>query len=152
MLKTGITHPEILEALGSAGHLSKVLISDGNFPHRTVPGKNCKFVYANFMPGVLDATTILRGIASVIPIETVHVMAPETEGAYAMDHDPPIWESYRKVLAEDSDFDGELTAVTKPECNDLCRDDHVCLCIATGEQGLFANILLTIGVVKPDKG
>jgi L-fucose mutarotase len=35
MLKTTLLHPEILYALGAAGHGSKVLISDGNYPHTT---------------------------------------------------------------------------------------------------------------------
>jgi L-fucose mutarotase/ribose pyranase (RbsD/FucU family) len=30
MLKTPVLHPEILYALGSAGHLGRILISDGN--------------------------------------------------------------------------------------------------------------------------
>ena len=37
MLKLPVLHPEILSALASAGHLAKVLISDGNYPHNTKP-------------------------------------------------------------------------------------------------------------------
>src|SRR5688572_16284327 len=35
MLKGTLIHPEILRALGRCGHGSKVLITDGNFPHST---------------------------------------------------------------------------------------------------------------------
>lgn len=31
MLKSCLLHPEILEALGRAGHSSKILIADGNY-------------------------------------------------------------------------------------------------------------------------
>lgn len=33
MLKTPVLHPQILFALGSAEHLSRVVITDGNYPH-----------------------------------------------------------------------------------------------------------------------
>ena len=32
---------------------------------------------------------------------------------------------------------------------DLCRDSDTALVIATGEQRIYANILLTVGVVPP---
>lgn len=35
MIKYKLTHPEILEALASAGHGSQVLIADGNYPFAT---------------------------------------------------------------------------------------------------------------------
>ena len=35
MLKSHLLHPEILEALGRAGHSSKILIADGNYPFAT---------------------------------------------------------------------------------------------------------------------
>jgi L-fucose mutarotase len=52
MLKLPVLHPEILSALGSAGHLATVLISDGNYPHNTKPNPRAKIVWANFVPGV----------------------------------------------------------------------------------------------------
>ena len=45
MLKGKVLHPEILSAIGSAGHLSKVLISDGNYPHSTVCNPRAKIVW-----------------------------------------------------------------------------------------------------------
>lgn len=35
MLKTELLHPEVLEALGTSGHGSRVLIADGNYPFAT---------------------------------------------------------------------------------------------------------------------
>ena len=40
MLKTPILHPQILNALGRAGHSSKILIADGNYPFHTKRGPN----------------------------------------------------------------------------------------------------------------
>jgi L-fucose mutarotase len=148
VLKIPVLHPEILSALGSAGHLGKILISDGNYPHNTRPNPRAKIVWANFTPGVVDAVTILKLVAQLVPIEAVDVMEPQRSGAYAMAADPPIWANFRRVLAEESDFRGELSPWQKPEFNERARGDDVCLVIATAEMQIFANVLLTIGVVR----
>ena len=148
MLKIPVLHPEILAALGSAGHLGKILISDGNYPHSTRPNPRAKIVWANFIPGVVDAVTALKIVARLVPIEAVDVMEPERSGAYAMETDPPIWTNFRKVLAEESDFRGEFGYCQKPQFNQLAHGDDLCLVIATAETQIFANILITIGVVR----
>jgi L-fucose mutarotase len=148
MLKTPVLHPEILAALGSAGHLARVLITDGNYPHNTRPNPRAKIVWANFIPGVVDAVTALKIVARLVPIEAVDVMEPERTGLYAMKTDPPIWADFRKVLAEESDFRGEMGKWQKPQFNERARSDDLCLVIATAETQIFANILVTIGVVR----
>ncbi|MDP9172760.1 MAG: RbsD/FucU family protein [Planctomycetota bacterium] len=148
MLKTKVLHPEILAALGAAGHLGKVLISDGNFPHNTNPNPRAKIVWANFMPGVVDAATMLRLVTELIPIEAVEVMAPARSGIYAMKTDPPVWDEYRKILREHSDFRGELTQLAKVPFNEQAAKPDVFLVIATAETALYANVLITIGVVQ----
>jgi len=148
VLKIPVLHPEILAALASAGHLGKVLISDGNYPHNTRPNPRAKIVWANFIPGVVDAVTALKIVARLVPIEAVDVMEPQRSGAYAMTNDPPIWKNFRAVLAEESDFRGELTPWQKPDFNERASGNDVCLVIATAETQIFANILITIGVVR----
>jgi L-fucose mutarotase len=151
MLKLSTLHPEILAALGRAGHLAKVLISDGNYPHNTKPNPRASIVWANFVPGILDACTILKIVADLVPIEKVEVMAPQRTGAYAMAHDPPIWNAFRRILKERSDFSGELTQLDKPEFNAVARQEDLCLVIATAETEIFANVMVTIGVVRGDE-
>jgi L-fucose mutarotase len=148
MLKLPLLHPQILAALASAGHLAKVLISDGNYPHNTKANPRAGIVWANFTPGVVDAVTILRLVAGMVPIEMVEVMAPEKTGAYAMSQDPPIWEDFRRVLREQSDFRGELTPLSKPQFQAQAKSEDVCLVIATAETQIYANVLVTIGVVR----
>jgi len=148
MLKIPVLHPEILSALGSAGHLSKVLISDGNYPHSTRPNPRAKIVWANFIPGVIDAVTALQIVARLVPIEEVDVMQPAKSGAYTMANDPPIWADFRKVLAEESDFRGQLGQWQKPEFNERACGPDLALVIATAETQIYANVLITIGVVR----
>jgi L-fucose mutarotase len=148
MLKTNLLHPEILGGLAAAGHLARILISDGNYPSSTKPNPRAKIVWANFTPGVVDACTILRLVSAVVPVETAHVMAPARSGPYAMSHDPPIWQEYRKILRETARFEGDLIQLLKPEFNVEAKSEDVALVIATAETQIYANILITIGVVQ----
>lgn len=146
MLKTPILHPQILAALGRAGHSSKILISDGNYPHHTKRGPNAEVVFLNFAPGQMNVTDVLMGIANTVPIELAEVMEPMKTGPYAMKNDPPIFEEFRKILkARNASLD--LTKVERFAFYEAAATKDVTLTIATGEQRIYANILLTIGVV-----
>ena len=148
MLKTKLLHPEILGGLAAAGHLAKILIADGNYPSGTKPNPRAKVVWANFTPGVVDACTILRLVAALVPIEAVEVMSPEYSGQYAMDNNPPIWLEYGKILREVAGFEGDLTELEKPQFNLHAQSEDTALVIATAETQIYANILLTVGVVQ----
>jgi L-fucose mutarotase len=148
MLKTPVLHPEILAALGSAGHLATILISDGNYPHNTRANPRAKMVWANFVPGVVDAVTALRMVCDLVPIEAVTVMEPTKTGEFALPGDPPIWEAFRRTLRERSNFTGDLQPLQKPEFNQQTMSADLCLVIATAETQIWANCLITIGVVR----
>ena len=120
-------------------HGSRVLISDGNYPHTTGSNPAAKRVFLNLAPGLLMVTDIVRVIASAIPVEAAHVMAT-ADGA-----EPPIWQEFRDLLP-----DLTLEPVERFAFYDAGRDENVALVIASGEQRVYANILLTIGVVRPD--
>jgi len=77
MLKTPLLHPEILEALASAGHGSTVLLADSNYPFATTAGQNAQIVYLNFAKGKLTVPEVLEVLAQVIPIEAAEVMVPD---------------------------------------------------------------------------
>ena len=130
MLKLPVLHPEILSELGSAGHLAKVLISDGNYPHNTKPNPRAKIVWANFVPGVVSATTALEMVCDLVPIEAVAVMAPDKTGEFAMQEDPPIWKEFRSTLIARSDFRGEMEELFKPQFNEQARSLNLSNCVA----------------------
>ena len=65
-----------------------------------------------------------------------------------MANDPPIWNDFRKILKERSDFAGELTELDKPAFNQVARGEDLCLVIATAETQIYANVMVTIGVVR----
>ena len=63
MLIGKLIHPQLLSALGRAGHGSRVLISDGNNPHATARGRNAELVFLNLAPGLLGVCQVLKVLA-----------------------------------------------------------------------------------------
>lgn len=139
MLKSELLHPEILRALGGAGHGSKILIADGNYPFGTGGHPDATRVYLNLAPGTLNVVDVLKVLARAIPIEAAEVMSP-AEGP-----EPAIFAEFRAVLGKEL----PLKDLGRFPFYDAARERNTCLVIATGEQRIYANILLTIGVVKP---
>ncbi|MCL6509247.1 MAG: RbsD/FucU family protein [Anaerolineae bacterium] len=139
MLKYKLLHPEILETLGGAGHGSRILIADGNYPFSTRAHPAARRVYLNLAPGLVNAVDVLRVLVDAIPIESADIMLT-AEGEEA-----PIIAEFRALLPKDVPVHGH----ERFAFYDLCRDPDTALVIATGEQRIYANILLTVGVVKP---
>jgi L-fucose mutarotase len=145
MLKHRLIHPKINEILGRAGHHSKVLIADGNYPASSTLGPRAEQVSLNLMPGVVNCTQVLEAVLSAIPVERANTMMYEKTGPYALSEDPPVWANYRKAM-KDAGLKLELEPIEKWEFyKAVSTPDHV-LTIQTADQQRFANLLLTIGV------
>jgi L-fucose mutarotase len=139
LLKSPLLHPEILRALAGAGHGAQVLIADGNYPCSTNVHPGAARVYLNLAPGLINATEALRAIAGAIPVEAAHVMQT-ADGS-----EPPIFAEFRGLLPAGT----ALQPLERFAFYAASREPGVCLVVATGEQRVYANILLTIGVVPP---
>lgn len=137
MLRGKLIHPEILEALGRAGHGSKILIADGNYPFATAVSPRARQVFLNLSPGLVKVTDVLRVLVEAIPVESASVMKPQ-------DETPPIFAEFSQILPAEVALD----PLDRFAFYSAARDDNVALLIATGEERVYANILLTIGVVK----
>ncbi|HEX2909119.1 MAG TPA: RbsD/FucU family protein [Phototrophicaceae bacterium] len=138
MLKSQLLHPEILHTLGQSGHGSKVLIADGNYPFKTGSNPAAEHVFLNLRPGLISVTDILETLVTAIPVEAAYVMQP-ADGS-----EPPIFAEFRRILPE-----LQLQKLERFTFYDTSRERDVALVIASGDQRLYANILLTIGVVPP---
>lgn len=149
MLKYKLLHPEILEALGSAGHNARVMIADGNYPFSTTLGPNAQLVCLNLSPGIVTCSQVLEALVSAIPIQGAAVMKPAETGPYAMENDPPVWNEFRGIFKREG-IAVELEELQIPDFYAAAAGEDVALTIATGEQGWYANILLSIGAVKPN--
>ena len=137
MLRGPLTHPEILHALASAGHGAQVVIADSNYPFSTGANPAAPIVYLNFAPGLLNATDVLAVLAQVIPIESAGAMVPD-EGS------PPIFPEFQALLPV------TLERIPRFDFYRQAQSASTALVIATGEQRLYADIILTIGVIAPE--
>jgi len=148
MLKHTLIHPQINEVLGRAGHHSKVLIADGNYPAYNTLGPNAELVCLNLAPGIVSCTDVLKALVTAIPIEAANTMGIPEDDPHALGGEPPIWNDYRRILAG-AGLAVELQPIQKWDFYDaVASRDHV-LTIQTAEQALWANLLLTMGVRKP---
>ena len=90
------------------------------------------------MPGVASAIDVLKALVETIIVESAIVMVPP-DGA-----PQPIHKEFCALLPAGI----ELRREQRYEFYESVKSPQTALVIATGEQRRFANLLLTIGVVK----
>jgi L-fucose mutarotase len=145
MLHHKLIHPDILRVIARAGHTSKILIADGNYPARTTLGPNAELISLNLSPNVVNCVQVLEALADAIPIEAANTMSHVEPGPYSLKNDPPNWAEYRRVLRE-AGLKVELKALERFEFYKAVASPDLVLTIQTADQGLYANLLLTVGV------
>jgi L-fucose mutarotase len=144
MLKQQLIHPRINEVLARAGHHARILIADGNYPASTKKGPGAELVCLNLAPGVVTVTQALRALLSAVPVDRVNTMGIPPDDPYGQKGEPPVWEEYRRILAS-AGLELKLEPIPKWDFYEAVNSpDHV-LTIQTGDQALWANVLLTMG-------
>jgi L-fucose mutarotase len=138
MIKSAVTHPAILEALARSGHFAQIVIADSNFPAGAMAGPNATTVHLNFRPGLIGAAEVLDGILEMVNIQGATVMQPPAELK------PEIHATYRERLGPNTEWD----TMERWAFYDKINSPLTTLLIATGEQRRFANLILSVGVVK----
>ncbi len=136
MLKQTLQHPEILRALAIAGHGSRILISDSNYPVATEHGPNARVVYLNLAPDTVRVTEVLQVICDAAPIEkAVGMTLPD--GSL-----PAIFAEYKSILA------CEVEGMRHTDFKEAGLSPAVCLHVATGDTRIYSCILLTMGYIE----
>jgi L-fucose mutarotase len=144
MLKHELIHPRINEVVGRAGHHAKILIADGNYPASSKKGPNAEVVSLNLSPGIVTVAQCLRAVLSAIPIDVVNTMGIPAEDPYAKFGEPPAWAEFRRIIKE-AGLNAEMQPILKWDFYQAVESsDHV-LTIQTGDQALWANVLLSVG-------
>ena len=139
MLSYKLINPDIIRALAGAGHGALVLIADSNYPASTKLGPNARVVYLNLTPGIPCATDVLITLLDSIKVEYAAVMQPDSGP------EPEIFQAFRRLLPAQVEF-GRLG---RSEFYEAVGSPDACLVIQTGEQRLYANLLLRIGAIAP---
>lgn len=139
MLKTDIIHPELIQALAEAGHGARILVGDSNYPVTVKSNPSARLVFLNFIPGIVGGVDIIRAINNAVPIESAIYMDPP-------DHKmPAIVQEYRNIIDSSVPF----TGMERFDFYEEAKSDDTWLVIASGEQRIYANLLMTVGVVQP---
>lgn len=137
MLKTACTHPDLLFALAKCGHGDKILIADGNFCLDSYTHPEAAKIRLNLTAGIPTVTDVLSVITQTVNIEQAEVMLP--------DHSPEL-----PIYSEFSGIIGDAIPLIKLErfgFYEVSKKENVKIAIATGDLRLFANIIVTVGVV-----
>lgn len=136
-----IVSPELIKTLCEMGHGDEIVIADGNFPAETF-GK--RVIRADGIGGA----EMLKAVLSLIPLDTYS--DPNMILMRLMDCDkgkinPVIWNEYEKIAtAEDENV--RIGNIDRFEFYDHAKTAFAV--IATGEEAVYANIILKKGVVK----
>jgi L-fucose mutarotase len=138
MIKGKLIHPEILGTLAACGHFSRIMIADGNFPVATMTNPGARRVFLNLMPGVPTVTQVLEAILSVTVVQAACVVAPPEDAFRA------VHKEYRELLPADIAWEEKERWAFYGEV----KSPDTGLVIATGDVRRFANLLLTVGVVR----
>lgn len=136
MLTGTLIHPQIMGALALCGHGDKILIADGNYPLAAkTSGAEC--VYLGLKPGLPTVTDVLSALQSAVAVEKAEVMDP-ADGTT-----PEIFGRFQDMLGG-----MQLERLERYEFYEACCKPDVRLAISTGEQRVFANLLITVGVTS----
>ena len=132
-----IISPELLKVLSEMGHGDEIVIADANFPSETF---GQRVVRADGLGGV----ELLKAILKLIPLDTYaeenFLLMQTVKG----DPTPEIWDKYFAVAKKDAGFKGgNLERFAFYE-----RAKKAYAVIASGEEAIYANIILKIGVIK----
>ena len=94
MLRSRLIHPQLLAALGAAGHGARVLIADANYSHSTNVYPGAALIHLNVRPGLVTVDQVLEPVIDMVPIESVSVMQPDDGST------PEVFARYRELLGD----------------------------------------------------
>jgi L-fucose mutarotase len=137
-----ILSPELLKVLCEMGHSDRLVISDGNFPAESM-GKNAIVIRCDGhgVPELLDAILQVFPLDSYVenPVNLMEVMPGD-------DVETPIWDTYKDIIKKyDSRGDAAVGHIERFQFYEEAKTAYAI--IATGEQALYANVMLQKGVV-----
>lgn len=137
-----ILSPELLKVLCEMGHSDRIVLADGNFPVETM-GKDAKVIRCDGhgIPELLEAILTLFPLDTYVehPVELMEVMPGDPV-------ETPIWNTYKSLVAQ-ADKRGDEAVGTIERFAFYEKSKTAYAIVATGEQALYANIMLQKGVV-----
>jgi len=132
-----IISPELLKVLMEMGHGDEIVLADGNYPSESA---GTKVIRADG----LGIPELLKAILKFFPLDTyvdINVIYMDTKN----DEIPSIWNKYKEILKKSK----ENFNIGKLERFKFYKRASQSYCVvASGEQALYANVILKKGVIK----
>lgn len=137
-----ILNPQLLKVLCEMGHGDEIVLADGNFPSESV-GKNAVVVRADGLP----LPELLDAILTLLPLDS-YVEKPAALMAVVPGDPckPDIWDEYKEILQKHGENPQNIEMTERFAFYERARNAYAV--VATGEERIYANILLKKGVVK----
>tara|TARA_R110002095_G_scaffold28435_8_gene28326 strand:- start:456 stop:887 length:432 start_codon:yes stop_codon:yes gene_type:complete len=134
-----ILSPDLMHALMRMGHGDDLVLADGNFPADSHAQRIIR-LDGHGVPEILEA------ILQFFPLDT---FVDQPAGLMnPVDHqaaEPPIWETYQRLIHMHDSRNFELEKIERFEFYERARNAYAI--IATSETALYANLILKKGVV-----
>ena len=137
-----ILSPSLLKVLCEMGHSDKIVIADANFPTESV-GKDCIVIRYDGH----SIPNLLKAILEVLPLDS-YTEKPVTlmEVVKGDNTKTPIWDTYKEIIAKyDSRKENVIGNIDRFKFYEEAKKAYAI--IATGEEALYANIILQKGVI-----
>lgn len=135
-----ILSPELVKILMEMGHGDEIVIADGNFPAEAI-GQKVVRCDGHGVPEILD------GIMQLFPLDTYTdkpVMLMEVvKGDPVV---PTIWDEYKKIINKYEPENCKIEMIERFAFYERAKTAFAV--VATGEEAIYANIILKKGVVK----
>lgn len=134
-----ILSPELLKTLMEMGHGDELVIADGNFPAASMAQRLVR-CDGHGAPELLAAVLQFFPLDTFVrqPVALMRVVPGDTTK-------PQIWEEYRAIVRTYDSRPEPLEQVERFAFYERAKKAYAV--VATGEQALYANIILKKGVV-----
>jgi L-fucose mutarotase len=139
VLRYRLTHPPLLRLLAGTGHGSRILLADANYAHDVNVRTGAPVVYLNLRPGLVRLDDVLELIVDAVPLESAVTMRPDDGST------PSVWARYARLLGPRI----ALQPLPRLDFYASARERDVAFAVATGDDRLYANLLLTVGYTQP---
>ncbi|MCD7730271.1 MAG: L-fucose mutarotase [Oscillospiraceae bacterium] len=135
-----VLSPELVKTLMEMGHGDEIVLADGNFPSETI-GQRVIRCDGHGVTELLDA------VMQLFPLDTYTekpVMLMEVvKGDPVV---PTIWEDYKSVINKYEPENCKIEMIERFAFYERAKTAYAV--VATGEEAIYANIILKKGVVK----
>lgn len=136
-----VLSPELLKILMEMGHGDEIVISDGNFPAASCAARLVR-CDGHSVPVILDA------ILKFFPLDP-YVEAPASLMQIVPGDkvETPIWGIYEELIKKYEPIHNRIEYIERFAFYERAKKAYAV--VATGEEALYANIILKKGVVVP---